>query len=859
MEDKNWMDEIRREKMREYSRNPGLAALMSFFVMGMGQIYAGHVDRGIILLAIYTGGIGAGISIYFKGFIYEWLTPLVEAGLLIPAAYVVSVTFILLWIYNIKDAYYLTLFAGFRDWFEVERLLVPFLEDRKIKLLEEKAPMTTIATTFAVSEGETSSYPTKNDDAEVIDVSIPETRPSDSVTSPKKAKKTRSPEKSFRRRFLKLADGRMKTGISFGLILIFLLLGVWLLRNYSSVETPFSTTSQTSSSALFSLSGDLVPLAEAFPATAAKSLLDHAQPRMSDEDSVVQIPENPFSKGIELIDSGETLEGAKAVEAALEKYPASGEIWKKLIAAYSSSGRQPDYEYAITRYLKSFSDDAPFWVILGKIQFDRKDFIAASRSFNEALNIDAKNVRANYLLGSIYVELGLWDDSIAYLSRALESDPLNPEYNREIASAYLESGKPEMAKKHAERVGKISEIDDQLRDLMERIDHAFYKSRYDYVSASSAGAGSKPGSSSTGTDSEAGVQKKAGAVLYSAPVADAHVTMSMKKTGPAALYTDPSVNTEDPTPMVTDDSDKQITTDDRNPDIEIPEQTELLQNKITASASEDAGELEGPAASQPTDEIAGENSGNEKRKDDKKGENVARKFIQGDIPRDGTGISPNEFQIAYESLSESGPSRQNGELDQDADFSNVVAVETASDSIKETNAGGKKSAAKGTSIIDLKKAGFDCYFRGEWEEALPLFLQYLEHAEDPEIYEISGMIFQKLGMHQEGYEATLRAIRLGRLDSATRARLGRLAFSIGQFEQCEKYVSEILLSQPDRLDLQLLLARSYRKSGKLELAKEQLKKIAENSNASYAIKSRVEKELALINSKHADSVRREKR
>ena len=56
-ENNQWFDELRRQHLKGATRNPGAAALMSFFVMGLGQIYAGHIDRGIMLMAIYFGGI----------------------------------------------------------------------------------------------------------------------------------------------------------------------------------------------------------------------------------------------------------------------------------------------------------------------------------------------------------------------------------------------------------------------------------------------------------------------------------------------------------------------------------------------------------------------------------------------------------------------------------------------------------------------------------------------------------------------------------------------------------------------------------------------------------------------------------
>ena len=147
-EDYSWVADFRREHIKKSARNPGLAALMSFFIMGSGQIYAGHIDRGIILLFVHFFSIFAGYNLYSGGFIYEWLMSTIGPHLIIVICYFLSVIFILTWIYNIKDAYYLSIFSSFRDWFEVERVLLPSMgvpvdmlisDNKSMNLLEDKS------------------------------------------------------------------------------------------------------------------------------------------------------------------------------------------------------------------------------------------------------------------------------------------------------------------------------------------------------------------------------------------------------------------------------------------------------------------------------------------------------------------------------------------------------------------------------------------------------------------------------------------------------------------------------------------------------------------------------------------------
>jgi len=64
-----------------FYKNPGLAAVFSFFYMGLGQIYNGQIYKGIAFLIAYS---------------ISWLLMFLVIGLL---------TTPILWIYGIYDAY----------------------------------------------------------------------------------------------------------------------------------------------------------------------------------------------------------------------------------------------------------------------------------------------------------------------------------------------------------------------------------------------------------------------------------------------------------------------------------------------------------------------------------------------------------------------------------------------------------------------------------------------------------------------------------------------------------------------------------------------------------------------------------
>ena len=67
--------------MPQPSKNPGFAAVLSFFIPGLGQIYNGQIMKGIIFIVLAS--------------IFATLTVVLIGYVLYP----------LFWIYNLYDAY----------------------------------------------------------------------------------------------------------------------------------------------------------------------------------------------------------------------------------------------------------------------------------------------------------------------------------------------------------------------------------------------------------------------------------------------------------------------------------------------------------------------------------------------------------------------------------------------------------------------------------------------------------------------------------------------------------------------------------------------------------------------------------
>ncbi|TET64734.1 hypothetical protein E3J48_00675 [Candidatus Aerophobetes bacterium] len=65
----------------KFYKNPGVATVLSFFFMGLGQIYNGQIGKGIIFIILY--GISIALMWVFVGFITTpilWIWGMVDAN-----------------------------------------------------------------------------------------------------------------------------------------------------------------------------------------------------------------------------------------------------------------------------------------------------------------------------------------------------------------------------------------------------------------------------------------------------------------------------------------------------------------------------------------------------------------------------------------------------------------------------------------------------------------------------------------------------------------------------------------------------------------------------------------------------------
>jgi tetratricopeptide (TPR) repeat protein len=116
-------------------------------------------------------------------------------------------------------------------------------------------------------------------------------------------------------------------------------------------------------------------------------------------------------KGLELVRNGSVTEAAVLFEDDLKRSEPTEDSWKVVLNTFYRVDNKVAYEINLRRYLKKYSGDAAAWFNLGKLLYDRNELVQAAQAIAGGLKAEPDNVRGNFLLGSIYSDLRLHDDS----------------------------------------------------------------------------------------------------------------------------------------------------------------------------------------------------------------------------------------------------------------------------------------------------------------------------------------------------------------------------------------------------------------------------------------------------------------
>ena len=507
-----------------------------------------------------------------------------------------------------------------------------------------------------------------------------------------------------------------------------------------------------------------------------------------------------------------------AFNADLKKQNPDKNTWKKILTGFYNADLKLKYELLVRKFIKQFPEEFEASFNLGKLLYDRKEYAQAAQVIVKGLKESPDNVRGNYLLGTIYNELGLYDDSVKYLTKAIEGEPLNIEINRELAMVYIASGNFSDAEKNLQRVLSLKPDDQEALDRLTAIRRDNNLIPKPIIKKNK-----------NITDGVLFVQGKQKAVVIKQSNTD------FSRTG-TVLFEDSSksqrtVRVSKPKKLVDESVDDKVIFEAAIPVGEI-EAKETKPNKqsntkiVVAKAFTKESSDKAISSAKPSKKI--DKKPIEKRISEDKKIKQLRKRIQN------SGLSELEILSAANNLS----------------YSNLRDAVAIDRSVKKDKKIDKPAKAKNLkteklkdSLKELKRKGFFEYSKGNWEGALPYYLQYLKKKKDPSIYDVVGVIFDKLGMKQDGYDASEQAYKLGKRSISILTRLGRLAEETGRVREGEFYLQKALKSSPNRVDLRIIYARCLNANGKTKGALKELKFILDTNSSSYAVKRKVEKEL----------------
>jgi predicted Zn-dependent protease len=754
-------------------------------------------------------------------------------------SYCFCVIFILVWIYNIKDAYYLSLFSSFRDWFEVERVLLPMMENTMGRSLIE-APEGQIENKQQVHQESVASSSDKEENLEegVIEVkaAISEQEIKDAEKAENK-KETGEEKETYHEQEIdellkkqtSIANaGRGSWRIYLGIALILMLAGLWVFKKDKKQDLQINTNSKNTT--LFALTApineneqtvntenDEEKIKTIVDNSPVEEVVPKANPMKQEKKARVKSRYVPFIKGVELASKGDFAKAAAEFENDMRQHEPGKEVWQIILNSFYRGKDKLAYEMKLRKYLEAFPQDASGWFNLGKILYDRKEFAQASQALVKGLARNPENVRGNFLLGSIYSDLELYEDAVKYLQKAVSYEPLNITFVFALAESLKKTGELKEARRFYKRVISLDAGHAQAIEALKIIENKLPAIQPDAEEKSA-------------NNEVVVIQGNSGyKVVAKSDDHEDSEPLSPRAVPDESFTKESSANEKETNELIAQNADAKPQAD-KKADPQV--QSKVLFVKKDDRPFEDSDEnILDQDASPPKLKQKVENN-TEPKEDTRVAINGNSQKTESIAPRDE---NKNEAEKqALESVADSGISSleiSKKQAKQDSKLMNSVAVEN-------------KNAQ--TAIEELRKSAFKQYSLGKWESSLALYLEYLQKKKDPVAYDVVSIIFEKLGMHKDAFDAALQAYNLGLRQINNKIRLGKLAEKSGKYSEGCKFLKAVLKEKPFRIDLRIKYARCLSKTGNNQEAIGQLQKITSEKSATYSVLARVKREISKI-------------
>jgi Flp pilus assembly protein TadD len=166
-----------------------------------------------------------------------------------------------------------------------------------------------------------------------------------------------------------------------------------------------------------------------------------------------------------------------AARASLAEFTSGAKYGKptpsdlKIVALdYILLGDYPDADKWLTKMLEWAPNDSEGWYYLGRTKYNENRFAEAVGAFQQSLNLDPKNVKAEDNLGLAYAGLGYADDAISAYHSALEwqkdAPTKNPGPFIDLADLLLDQNRSPEAIPYLQEAIQIAPQDSKPHELL---------------------------------------------------------------------------------------------------------------------------------------------------------------------------------------------------------------------------------------------------------------------------------------------------------------------------------------------------------------------------------------------------------
>lgn len=154
----------------------------------------------------------------------------------------------------------------------------------------------------------------------------------------------------------------------------------------------------------------------------------------------------PFEKGQQKVAEGKLKEAAKLFEQVVTEDPKDFEAWTELGTVQFRRKKWDDAERSYREATRARADYLLAWLNLGKLQLDRNQPDQAIESFTKAVTLDPESAEGNHLLGEAYLRMKKGSKAVGFLYEAIRLDPEGKaEVHLRLAQLYNAAGMKDRA------------------------------------------------------------------------------------------------------------------------------------------------------------------------------------------------------------------------------------------------------------------------------------------------------------------------------------------------------------------------------------------------------------------------------